>query len=450
MAYEAESPRGEEKLRLILGQIASIRSRLNALALQHGVFGALTFVLCAAALTVAAAFVVGPLSFVLFGLLAGLVALFGVVREMSVAWRMRSTEERAARIADERAALKGRLTTMVGVTSGGKRSALWPYLVEDTLALREEFTKTKIEPRWMSRWFYAALASFALAALVFRFAVGVRKQRIISHQKSAPTEATVDLGDLDIRPADPSSSQGADIDADPATLRELAQKLRDSGNNPQHDNRAARLMADARDIASALQNKLTGGKPAAPPTRLKLTDRKGGSGAAGKNGAQGNEQSKGGSESKGGRSGNGRSGQNPPQQEAGTPLPGLPDLGGFGALNGLNGDKRRPTGAPGENSGSREQSAQGAPNGGGGANHGSGSDPEHLFGDAEAPPVGSDTFRIPIEVQSSDEGTSSSGPAYLPSRTKSKLNSSQYPDEPFERASIPAPDRVIIKRVFER
>ncbi len=451
MAYEAAPPRGEEKFRLILGQIASIRTRLNALALQHGAFGALSFILCAAALVVAAAFLVGPLSFIVFGLVASIVALAGATRVIRAAWRMRSTEERAAKIADERASLKGRLTTMIGVGRGARRSALWPYLVEDTLGLREEFATSRIEPRRLSGWLYAALVSCALAALIFHFAMGARKTRIVAHLNAAAPEATIDLGDLDIRPADPSLNQGADIDADPATLRKLAQKLSENGNKTEQNNRTARLMADARDMASALQNKLTGGKPVAPPTRIKITDRKGASDGTGKNGAQNGEHSKarGGRNNRGGSGGGEQPNQNPSQQGNGAPPPGLPDLNGLAALNGLNGE-RSPNSPANEKSQSKGQLAQGAPNGGSGANHGSGTDPEHLFGDVEKPPIGSDTFRIPIEVEPSDEAVSNSGPAYMPTRTKSKLNSSQYPDEPFERASIPAPDRVIIKRVFER
>ncbi|MGH7913808.1 MAG: hypothetical protein ACREPW_04055, partial [Candidatus Binataceae bacterium] len=277
MNYGAAEPHGEEKLRLILGQITSIRSRLNALALQQGLFGGLTFILCAAALIVGAAFAFSPLTFLLLGAVVTAAALAGVARTSRGAWRMRTSEERAALIADERAALKGRLTTMVDAARSEQRSALWPYLIEDTLGLREEFVAARIEPRRISRWLWAALASCAVAALVMRLAYGVRNSRVIAnnHIASAPGEPTADLGDLDIRPADPSLDPGTTIDADPATLRKLADKLRDARRGGQRDSPTSRMMANARDAASALQNRLTGGRPAAPASRLKLTDRKG-------------------------------------------------------------------------------------------------------------------------------------------------------------------------------
>src|ERR1700677_4599180 len=113
MDYGAAEPRSEEKFRLILGQIALIRSRLNALALQQGLFGGLTFILCAVVMIVGAAFAFSPLTFLLLGVAVIVAALVGIERTARKAWRMRTSDERAALVADERAALKGRLTTMV-------------------------------------------------------------------------------------------------------------------------------------------------------------------------------------------------------------------------------------------------------------------------------------------------------------------------------------------------
>jgi membrane protein implicated in regulation of membrane protease activity len=206
MDYGAAEPRGEDKFQLILSQIGSIRSRLNALALQKGLFAPLTFILCAIVLILAAAFAFGPLAFLLLAAAVTVVAIAGVVRTARAAWQMRTSDERAAHLADERAALKGRLTTMVDGGRLEQRSALWPYLIEDTLALRDEFAAARIEPRRVSRWLWAAIASCAVAAVAMRVAYGVRISRLTTnnHIASVPGEPTVDLGDLDIRPADPS------------------------------------------------------------------------------------------------------------------------------------------------------------------------------------------------------------------------------------------------------
>jgi hypothetical protein len=455
MDYGAAQARREDKSQLILGQIASIRSRLNALALQQGLFGPLTFILCAIVLILAAAFAFSPLTFLLLATAVTIVAIAGVVRTARAAWRMRTSDERAAGIADERAALKGRLTTMVDAARlEQQRSALWPYLIEDTLALRDEFAAVRIEPRRVSRWLWAAIASCAVAAVAMRTAYGVRTSRLTANNRiaSAPGEPTVDLGDLDIRPADPSLEPGTEIDADPATLRKLAEKLREAQSGGPKGSPTSRLMANARDAARALQNKLTGSQSAEPAQRLKLTDRKGGS--EGKSSAQSQDQAqrKGAQESpQNSDNGQQQSDQNAMAQPNSGPTPDAPDMSGLAALNGLNNDDPDSSGSPAQNTPPNLGKApQGDPMGPGGSDHGSGSDPQHLYGDVEKPPLGNDTFKIPVEVAPSEDGSSNMAPPSPPQRTRSALNASQAPDEPFERASIPASDRVTIKRVFER
>ena len=453
MDYGAAETRGEEKSRLILGQLASIRSRLNALALQQGLFGGLTFILCAVILIVVAAFAFSPLTFLLLSVVVIAAALVGAARTAHRAWAMRASDERAALIADQRAALKGRLTTMVDATRVEQRSSLWAYLVEDTLALSQEFVAEKVEPHRVSRWLWAALASCAIAALVMRFAYGVRNSRMTAGNRIASVagEPTADLGDLDIRPADPSADPGTEIDADPATMRKLAEKLREAQNNSgHHGSPTSRLMADARDAASALQNRLTGGKPAeATASRLKLTDRKGGDAEKSASRNQDHPPAKSSKENSQNPDSEQQSShnQNQTQPPAGPP-PGTPDMSGLAALNGLNSDD--PKSMPHDTPPDSRKPGEGGPLGAGGSDHGSGSDPRHLYGEVDKPPLGNDTFRIPVEVSPSEDGSNSTTPASPPQRTKSTLNASQAPDEPFERASIPASDRVTIKRVFER
>jgi hypothetical protein len=455
MDYRAAEHRGEEKFQLILGQVASIRSRLNALALQQGLFGGLTFILGAAILIVSAAFVFSPLTFLLLCIVAAATALIGVARMARGAWRLRTSEERAAQVADERAALKGRLTTMVDAARAGQRSALWPYLVEDTLALRDEFVATRIEPRRVSRWLWAAMVSCAVAALVMRMAYRVRNARLAANSRvvSAPGEPTADLGDLDIRPADPSVDSGTQIDADPATLRKLAEKLRAAERSGKGGSPASRLMADARDAARTLQNKLTGGRPAGTASHLKLTDRKGG--RADKDAApnpQNRRQANGGTQDNPQTADNGQQSDRKPTQPNSASTPAIPDMSGLAALNGLNSDDAADSGGSlaRKTPLNTRKLAQPGPMGTGGSDHGSGSDPRHLYGEAEQAPLGNETFKIPVEVGSSDDGTSNAEPVAPPRRIKSSLNESQAPDEPFERASIPASDRVTIKRVFQR
>jgi hypothetical protein len=452
MDHEPAETRGEEKSRLILDQVASIRGRLNALALQMGLFGGLTFILCAAILIVGAAFAFSPLTFLLLGIAVTAAALAGVARTARAAWRMRTSDERAARIADERAVLKGRLTTMVAMRVE-PRSSLWPYLIEDTLALREQFAAARVEPRRLSRWLWAALVSCVVAVIVMRLAYGVRTSRLAAnnHIVNAPGEPTADLGDLDIRPADPSAEPGTEIDADPATLRKLAEKLREAQRGGQQSSPTSRLMANARDAAKALQNKLTGGKPSEPAPRLRLTDKKGGSAGKGAPESQNNPQANGTQDNPQNPGPGQQSDQNQNQTQPNTaPTPGVPDMSGLAALNGLNNDDPENGSVAPNTPPNARKVPPGGTLGSGGSDHGSGTDPQHLYGEADKPQLGNDTFKIPVEVGPSDEGSSNTAPASPPQRTKSALNASQAPDEPFERASIPASDRVTIKRVFER
>src|SRR6266852_877013 len=84
-----------EKLGLILSRVGSVRLRLNSLALQHAMFYTLAIV-------------------------------------------------SAAAIADDRAELKGRLSTIVALANKPNPGTLWSYLVEDTLGYRDEFAPARI------------------------------------------------------------------------------------------------------------------------------------------------------------------------------------------------------------------------------------------------------------------------------------------------------------------
>ena len=456
MSLVKQDERSDEKLRLILSQINALRGRLNSLAFQYGLFIALAAILGAVAIVIASAFYFGPIPFLTSAValtIAALVATVGSVRRAIRGW---TNDESAAAIADQRAELKGRLATMVGVTRGGSRTALWPYLLEDTLSMRERYAVSRLEPRQLSRTAYAFLISAALAAVVFFFAFQDRQQRIAALGASA-TEAQIDIGNLDIRPADPGDEQGVNIDADPATLERLERKLAEKRDAGRYGS-ASHLMADARDVASALQNRITGGKPRRSPLTLKLTDngddlaRKGSSAGANSNDSG---SSKGGanSDSKGNSPNASTSAKAavPPGAPPGT---GAPDKNALAGLNGLG----SPTAAngPGDHPGAGADSppdvADNDSGNGGGSMHGSGTDPNGLYGEPQPPALGtSNSFGIAIQAQQANDGQSDSSPAYSPpSKVTAGLNANQYADEPFERAAIPAADRVTIQRVFER
>jgi hypothetical protein len=123
-----------------------------------------------------------------------------------------------------------------------------------------------------------------------------------------------------------------------------------------------------------------------------------------------------------------------------------------GGLAAQPGGLRVPGGEAGAHDSSNDPPAQSdsATSGGGGSSHGSGSDPQHLFGRAEEPPLGSEGFEIMIEARPAEHGPKGASQSYLPPKVRAALNSRQYPDEPIARSTVPDEDRTAVKRVFER
>ncbi len=66
------------------------------------------------------------------------------------------------------------------------------------------------------------------------------------------------------------------------------------------------------------------------------------------------------------------------------------------------------------------------------------------------PKLSGQGFEISIDARSEIKGPKAAGHAYLPPKVRTPLNSSQHPDEPIARASVPEEDRAAIKKVFER
>ncbi|MFZ0887200.1 MAG: magnesium transporter, partial [Candidatus Binataceae bacterium] len=224
----SQAHRDEEKLGLILGQLGKVRRRLNSLAIQRGVFESLALAVGTAALVFGAAMLLGPLEFIAVAALLGAVLFLGVAGAVRRAWRMHADPDRAATLADLRAGLKGRLATIVALTrEGRRRGPLWSYLLEDTLALREEFTAARIERRRVSPSLYAFLLYCVLAALVVPLAMLGQRSKLLAN---TPAEMELDVNDLDVRPASPDTGAEVDVSGDSTAMRKLADKLARSGD----------------------------------------------------------------------------------------------------------------------------------------------------------------------------------------------------------------------------
>jgi hypothetical protein len=445
----SERHRDESKLGLIRDQVADVRARRNSLALQHWFYCTVAGLVCAGALVMIAALKLGPLRFLAATVVVAIGLIVVLVRVARSALRMSSNTLHAARLADQKAQLKGRLLTVITMAAARRRPALWDYLVEDTLARRDEFTPSKIERRRIPPSIAAFLGACAIALLMLPH-LPLQGSAALRNN-GQPSQVTADINNLVIRPADPALQPNARVFANAETLRELQQKLA-AAERAQHGANGAfsKFMDKARNFADAFQDKLTGrGNP--PPLDMRLTDNRpqGASGApSSSNGNSDNgSNSSANSNQNSGSNGNGasRNGALPPLDNV------SPNQADQLARNGaaMPGFQAQPgdqnsTGNPAQSASHTNEGAAG------GSSHGSGSDPASLFGKPTAPPLGSDSFKIAIDAQPSDESSSPGAPAYIPPKIRVPLNSTQYPDEPLARTAVPASDQLTIKRVFER
>jgi hypothetical protein len=446
----AETRREEQKLWLILFQVRALSARLNSLAFQSLIFWMLAILLGTVAIVMVAAAMLGPLSFLVVAIVVALFGLAAIIRTARGALRWRANPLKAASIADERAGLKGRLSTVLALAGSPRQPGLWSYLVEDTYGLREDFEPRRLEPHLVSRSIFALLGACLIAALILMIpaVLGDRRERIAA--AGPPGQVTADIDNLDVRPGDPALEPNADIYANSETLEKLREKIAAAQKKDEkRDDSLSRWMDKARAMAGKLQGELLEHNPAhAPPVHLRLTDRNAGTrDARTKNGAAANPSSPSGSQAKKGGgptqshpNGGGGVGKGPPPLS----IPG-------DQADQLAGNAPSMPQAPGPN-----QGGPGGPDspyssgGGGGSSHGAGADPSHLFGPPGSRPVGSDNFKITIDAQPSDESSSPGATGYIPPKIRVPLNPQQYPDEPLARSSVPSSDQATIRRVFER
>ena len=439
-----------EKLGLILSRVGSVRLRLNSLALQHAMFYTLAIVIAAGAVVFATAYLLSPLAFLIFTPLISILAASGIVSAIRAGWRMRASAVRAAAIADDRAELKGRLSTIVALANKPNPGTLWSYLVEDTLGYRDEFAPARIERRRISRAIWPFVGAIVLALLALPISL-LRHKPLIA--PDSVSDLTVDLYDLHLRAAEPGDESGMQVNADPETMRRLQDKLaRENPNGSDATgNSLNQLVNRARDMAGHFQSKLTGQQP---PSKQRLNLRLADSGAD-----RQRDQIRRAPDAKK-RHGDvaGQFKQDQPHSGAELNLPRQddsrpPNKWPTPNRNGENGTelgsgKDNPTNQDAAIDRSIQQGAENGSNGGEG--HGIGADPDSLFGAPAASKLGTEGFEIAIEARPIDHGAKGAGHAYVPPKVRTPLNLSQEPDEPVARAAVPAEDRTTIKRVFER
>ena len=426
--------------------------RLNSLALQHAIFYPLAIAIAAGAAVFAGAYLLTPLLFMVESAVLLVLAIVGIASAIGAGWRMRASATRAAAIADDRADLKGRLSTVVALAQTESRGSLWSYLVEDTLGRHDEFAAAKIERRRVSRGIYPLAGAIVLAALAFPISKIRHAPQIIPG--GGQDDLTVDLDDLHLRAADPGDDSGMQVTADAATMRRLEDKLarQSASGGDASGNSLNQLMNRARDMAGNLQNKLTGQQtPSKQRLNLRLAD-------SGRDQDQ-NEIHRAPDAQKN-RHGDvaGQFKQDQPKSGMELELPreddtrqpnSQPSPGGTGEAGvESNAGKDNPNKDDIATDRSIQQSGENSSNGG--EAHGIGADPDSLFGAPAASKLGSEGFEIAIEARPVDHGAKGAGHAYVPPKVRTPLSLNQQPDEPVARAAVPADDRSTIKRVFER
>lgn len=452
--------KAEEKLGLILGQIGSIRLRLNSLAWQRGAFGTLGWIIAIGAILVLAAFYLQPLAFLISAVTLGLLALAGVSDSVRAAWRMHVNRRAAASIADRRADLKGRLETIVEVGqrqkivklgAAAEPPLLWSYLIEDTLSRQEEFEPARIEARRVSRSIFGLLGALAVAAAIVPLIA-----RLHGKPVSLPVnqdEMTMDLNDLHLRADDPDSDDGVEVHADAKTMRRLEEKLAAeaaAGSGKASDTPMDKMMNHAKSLAGRLQDKLTGRTSPHSRITLKLADN-----SQDLNSLEKRDPLKLNPSRKNGdadahfeheKLGNDSHSVNPNNLP-----PNDPEKNSMTGSAGEDASTPQQRANPSDSSSDKSSDqASNDQSSNGGSAHGIGADPDTLFGPIADPKLGGQGFEISIDARSETKGPKAAGHAYLPPKVRTPLNANQHPDEPIARASVPEDDRAAIKKVFER
>ena len=444
---------------LILRQLARVGKRINLLAAQQLIFSALAVLIGAAGVLVFTAFFAGPELFLVTAATIVLAALIALPWVIVKAVRRFASVPTTAHLTDERADLRGRLVTLVTLRDQAQRLRLWSYLVEDTLLKVPEFEPARIERRRLSPAFYA-FASACLIALLAGASAHIARQRQLATQ--AQMAAAMEIDPSQVQPSNGAHGAQAEIVGSAQQLRDLAQRLQAEARAMPQDHSNS-LANRARDLASNLQNRLTGADEN-PEDRVKMRlaqtlddsnpnppplQQPGFSNPTG-------DQQLADSNKQPGPLGSGNANQtsgpetnvpNDSNSMAGAPTKMQAPANPNTPMSQVN--------APGQNStqsgDSDQQSRQRSGNGGGGASHGGGTDPDSLMGPPDAlVRHGTDNFEIPVDARLEAHSPIHDGQPYNPPKVKVGLSAHQYADQPLARTTVPANDRETIRRVFER
>lgn len=179
-------------------ELRSIRLRRNGVALQCALASASSVLLVAASLVIACALRGSSSGFALATTLAGVGAVAGTGYVAWRTWRNWLTLPATARLADTRAALDDRLTTLLAVAPLSPAPALRPLLIEQLVQARPRWGAGALAPRRFSPWLAlvpAALAVFVATAFYARPPARATASRPLLRTASVPATAPIDGSD---------------------------------------------------------------------------------------------------------------------------------------------------------------------------------------------------------------------------------------------------------------
>ncbi len=444
----------DDGLALSVRQLVRVKRRINLLAAQQLAFSSLGLLIGAGGVLVIAAFLLSTSHFLALGVLLAVLLLILLPLVAMRAWRRFAGLERAAAIVDQKAELNGRLSTILALAEKEGDKTLWPFLVEDTVGRLDDFQPNRIEKHRISRSLYGFVAACLIASLAGLMTYSARRNQ--EALRKFLKNFTLQVDPSEIAPSDNPSDGGTQVEADPETLRSLADRREAANQNSHGGNRSAmdQLAHKAKDLASNLQDRLTGRQLRDTPEKVKIRLAEAMGDRPPENNQSGDSNP---SPDKGGHSssnrGAGKSDRKPnpdDQQQADSNT----DAGG---------DQNSPPNSPSakafnpggpEGPGAGDEPVAGQHNGSSpdasGSTAGGGSDPDHLMGPPDAPSHKNENFEIMIDARLSDRSPIASAQPYVPPRVKTALSPYQHPDEPLDRGTVPAGDRETIKRVFER
>lgn len=451
----------EDGLGRIAGQLIRVKRRLNLIAAQQMVFSTLALVLGAGGVLVIAAFFLSTTHFLALGLLLLVLLAVSIPAVVIRAIRRFAAFSRTANIADQRANLSSRLSTLLALAQEDDgKYPLWPFLVEDTVLRIDEFEPSRIERRRVSRAIYGLAAACVIASLAGLMTYAARRHQ--EALRKVLKNLTLEVDPSEIAPFDNPSGESAQLEGDPDALRSLAERLQaaNRGGGSANHNSLNQLTRKARSLASNLQDRLTGRDVQDTPEKVKLRlaqalgdqpppPRDSGSDQQSDSGNRASK-SKAAHPGIGGKGSSHQQGGQPEQQanndaESSAPnhrqTPDSPAAKNFES-GGPQGPGSGDTPMPNPQESSNEEAS--------GQSAGEGSDPQHLMGPPDAPSHKNENFEIMIDARLSDRSPIASAQPYLPPKVRTDLNPYQHPDEPLDRGTVPPADRDTIRRVFER